>query len=341
MTKTKAGRILCRTGIALSLVLCFAVAAVALVFPLAFSGAYPNLAVTLTETFSVSRGTQFLIRSFRSPEEIREVMEAGLYYSKFPEYEDLSVFADPAEFTPEKRIEYFTLRGTSFVGHVLVIHDPTAVKLYVTPNLGEQGYSLSEYNEKLGFAAGINAGGYLDNDTLLGKGGIPAGSVIAGGEILWQSGVPEDKENLIGLTEDGVLVFGRWTATEAAERFGIRDAISFRPALVCKGEGLIRKGTGGYGYAPRSAIGQRSDGTIIFVMLEGRRPTSIGATLLDVQNVLLDYGAYTGALLDGGSCATLVFNGGRISRPVDFFGERPVPSVFGVILSELEGGAEQ
>ena len=66
MTKTKAGRILCRTGIALSLVLCFAVAAAALVFPLAFSGAYPNLAVTLTETFSVSRGTQFLIRSFRS-----------------------------------------------------------------------------------------------------------------------------------------------------------------------------------------------------------------------------------------------------------------------------------
>ena len=338
MTKTKAGRILCRTGIALSLVLCFAVAAAALVFPLAFSGAYPNLAVTLTETFSVSRGTQFLIRSFRSDDEIREVMEAGLYYSKFPEYEDLSAFADPADFAPEKRIEYFTLRGTSFVGHVLVIHDPTAVKLFVTPDLGTRGCSLSEYNERLGLAAGINAGGYLDNDTLLGKGGIPAGSVIAGGEIVWQAGKKE-KENLIGFTEEGVLVYGHWTAEEAVERFSLRDAVSFRPALVCGGEGLIRTGTGGYGYAPRSAIGQRADGTVIFVMLEGRRPSSIGATLLDVQNVLLDYGAYTGALLDGGSCATLVFNGGRVSRPVDFFGERPVPSVFGVTLADLEGGA--
>ncbi|MBQ3094925.1 MAG: phosphodiester glycosidase family protein [Clostridia bacterium] len=338
MMKTKTGRILCRTGIALSFVLCFAVAAAALIFPLAFSGAYPNLAVTLTETFSVSRGTQFLVRTFRSDAEIREVMEAGLYYSKFPEYEDLSAFADPADFEPEKRIEYFTLRGTSFVGHVLVIHDPTAVKLFVTPDLGTQGYSLSEYNERLGLAAGINAGGYLDNDTLLGKGGIPAGSVIAGGEIVWQAETPEEKENLIGFTEDGVLVFGSWTAEEAVERFSLRDAVSFRPALVCEGEGLIREGTGGYGYAPRSAIGQRADGAVIFVMLEGRRPSSIGATLLDVQNVLLDYGAYTGAMLDGGSCATLVFNDGRVSRPVDFFGERPVPSVFGVTLSDFYGG---
>ncbi|MBR3692640.1 MAG: phosphodiester glycosidase family protein [Clostridia bacterium] len=334
-------RILSAAAVAIGLLAGVAVACVAMVFPMAFSGRYPNLAVTLTETFSVSRGTQFLIRAFRSDGEIREVMEQGLYYTNFPEFEDLSGFADPADFSPESLIEYFTLKGTSFVGHVLVLHDPGAVELLVSPDLGRHGYSLSEFNEIYGLVAGINAGGYLDNDTMLGKGGIPAGSVIADGQVIWQSGTPDDKENLLGLTEEGVLVFGRWSATEAAEQLGLRDAVCFRPALVYQGQGLITRGTGGYGYAPRSAIGQRKDGTIIFVMLEGRRPTSIGATLLDVQNVLLDYGAYTGVLLDGGSCATLVFDRERVSRPVDIFGERPVPSAFGIRAENFRGGEEK
>ena len=325
----------CKKVLAIAgLLLLFAVSSVLFSLILGFSGLFPALRVTLTETFSVSRGTQFIVNAFCTPDEIDAVMEQGLYRRELPAGLTLSDFADPAEFTAAGEMEAYALRGQSFVGHALVIPDPTSVELLITPELGTRGLTLSEFNERTPLAAGINASGYLDNDTLLGEGGNPSGAVICRGELICDPDEPGTPRNLIGLTREGVLLCGSWTLDEA-QSLGIYNAVSFRPAVVLHGEGLITSGTGGYGYAPRSAIGQRRDGAILFVVLEGRRLSSIGATLLDVQEVLLSLGAYTGCLLDGGSCSTLVYNNARLSRPVDLFGERPVPTAFGVRLSEV------
>jgi exopolysaccharide biosynthesis protein len=108
----------------------------------------------------------------------------------------------------------------------------------------------------------------------------------------------------------------------------IRDAISFGPALIINGKPLIKKGDGGWGIAPRTAIGQRKDGTILLLVIDGRQKSSIGATLKDVQNVLLEYGAYNAANLDGGSSTTMYYNGNLINSPSDILGERAIPSAF-------------
>lgn len=338
MKSNKAKRILRRTAQLTALLLGFAVAAVAAVLPLGFSGAFPRMEETLTETCAISRGTQFILEALQDPAYTKQVMDRGLLNKNFPAFTSTDSFADPADFDRELRVECFSLKGSSFVGHVLVIHDPLLVELYITPGMGVRGNTLSEFNEIYTFAAAVNAGGYLDNDTLLGKGGIPAGSVISDGRIVWKPYDDTVRENLVGFTSEGVLVYGYWTAEYAVSQMGVEDAVCFKPALVHEGKGLITEGTGGYGYAPRTAIGQRSDGAVVMVVLEGRRPSSIGATLLDVQNVLLDYDCYTGCLLDGGSCSTMVFNARRQSRCVDIFGERPVPSVFGVTMDALIRG---
>ena len=61
------------------------------------------------------------------------------------------------------------------------------------------------------------------------------------------------------------------------------------------------------GSAPRTAIGQRADGTLIFYTIDGRRSGySIGATLSAVAMRLVELGCVTAVALDGGGSTTLV-----------------------------------
>ena len=107
------------------------------------------------------------------------------------------------------------------------------------------------------------------------------------------------------------------------------EGVSFGPPLIMNGKKLITEGDGGWGVAPRTAIGQRKDGAILFLVIDGRQPGySLGATLLDVQNILYEQGAYIAANLDGGSSTTLYFNGKVVNKPADMLGERMIPTAF-------------
>ena len=90
------------------------------------------------------------------------------------------------------------------------------------------------------------------------------------------------------------------------------------------------KGTsnGGWGLAPRTAIGQRRDGTVIMLVIDGRQLSSIGATLRDVQDIMLEYGAYNAANLDGGSSSTMVYENRIVNIPSSKYGPRDLPSAF-------------
>jgi len=92
---------------------------------------------------------------------------------------------------------------------------------------------------------------------------------------------------------------------------------------------MIKKGDGGWGSTSRTAIGQRKDGTVIFLVIDGTFIRGLtGATLKDVQNIMLDYGAVNAANLDGGSSTTLYYKGKVINNPINPLGERMVPTIF-------------
>ena len=129
-------------------------------------------------------------------------------------------------------------------------------------------------------------------------------------------------------TKDGNLIVGNYSKAELKEK-DVVEGISFGPALIVNGEKMITHGDGGWGVGPRTAIGQRKDGTVLFLVIDGRQPGySVGATLRDIQNIMYEEGAVIAANLDGGSSSTLYYNGKVINKPADLLGERMIPTAF-------------
>ena len=81
--------------------------------------------------------------------------------------------------------------------------------------------------------------------------------------------------------------------------------------LIGAPELLVQNGTvvGGLpsGSAPRTAIGQKADGSLVFYTIDGRRSGySIGASLTAVAMRLVELGCVTAVALDGGGSTTMV-----------------------------------
>ncbi|HWQ61470.1 MAG TPA: phosphodiester glycosidase family protein [Negativicutes bacterium] len=219
-----------------------------------------------------------------------------------------------------------TITGGRFKGYLLEIPNPTRVKAATAKDIQEIGDTVSTIALNNNAIAAINAGGFYDPEGT-GTGRLPYGIIVHDSKFL-VGGDIKDRIDVVGLTRSGMLVTGTYSIDEI-KAMGVAEAVTFGPTLIINGKKLITQGDGGWGIAPRTAIGQRKDGTILFLVIDGRQPGySIGATLLDVQNILFEQGAYTAANLDGGSSATLFYNGKVVNKPADMLGERMVPTAF-------------
>mgnify|MGYP004488591487 CR=1 FL=1 len=77
---------------------------------------------------------------------------------------------------------------------------------------------------------------------------------------------------------------------------------------IINGERRETKGSGS-GANPRTAIGQRKDGTILLLVTDGRGANGhLGATASDLIDVMEEYGAVNAANLDGGSSSSMYYN---------------------------------
>ncbi len=204
-------------------------------------------------------------------------------------------------------IEVHEVSGGTYNGKMLVIKDPTRVFVGVPDKYGEdaRGLSLSAMIEKYDAVGGTNAGGFVDPNGS-GTGGIPEGIVISEGQLLW--GDPNASYSLAGLDENGLLYVGKMTGAKAME-LGLRYAVSYGPALIINGEPCNAKRSLGGGINPRTAIGQREDGAILLLVVNGRQIDSLGATLDDLIEVMLTFGAVNASNLDGGSSTLMKLDG--------------------------------
>ncbi|MHB8074740.1 phosphodiester glycosidase family protein [Desulfosporosinus fructosivorans] len=220
--------------------------------------------------------------------------------------------------------ELIDISQKGFKGYLLKVNNPKRVKVAATRYLGEKGEKAEDIAKENGAVAVIN-GGAFDDPQGNGNGGQPLGILISDDKILYKA--PVSAFDIIGLNNDNVLVLGHYTLNQI-KQMGIRDAVSFSPFLVIDGKPAITHGDGGWGIAPRTAIGQTRDGSILMLVIDGRQIGSIGATLKDVQDIMLEYGAYNVANLDGGASAVLYYNGEIVNHPSSQYGERHAPSFF-------------
>lgn len=197
--------------------------------------------------------------------------------------------------------------GTSYRGKIMLIDDPSRVYLGSTPHKHVEGLRIKAMMAHHGAIAGINASGFNDPGDS-GHGGDVIGLTCSQGEF-W--GTPVSYYGSVLITSEDKLVVGN---VSDWKNYDIRDGIQFGPVLIADGEAQI-EGSGGYGIQPRTAIGQREDGIIVFLIIDGRQPAwSLGCTMGDLIEILEKYGVVNAACCDGGSSSVLAYNGEVITK---------------------------
>ena len=221
-------------------------------------------------------------------------------------------------------IDIFDVHGDTYKGKMMVVYDPSRVKVATLDyyDYDAPGLTLPKLVEKYDCVAGINGGKY-DDEIGLGTGGMPEGVVFSEGVLRF--GDPESSYDVYGFTKDDVLVVGRMSAGYAMS-IGVRDAVSFGPALIVNGKSAKYSGSGS-GLNPRSAIGQRENGDVLLLVIEGRQPSSLGATMGDLITIMEEFGAVNAANLDGGMSSSMVYNNEEIVSSCTL-GNRAMPTAF-------------
>lgn len=232
----------------------------------------------------------------------------------------------------ENGIRMVEVSGRSFFGKMLIIKDPSQVKVGTTYPWGDYGKELDQIVSGAGAVAGVNGGLYVSAGN---RGGSPLGVVVQDGQITYNSPSSLTGLYLIGLNNDNLLVIKDIDGMSASEferyvkEAGIRDAVAFQEEssdannhfvpLIINNEARKLKGQGS-GANPRTVIGQRADGAILLLVTDGRGASGhLGATASDLISVMLEYGAVNAANLDGGSSSTMVYNGQYEMTSVTFY----------------------
>lgn len=303
-------------------------------------GPYDKLRNTLITTAMTTMSHQYLARWFYTDDYINKVLannyiveidedtnpdlitmpdfdDNGKYASKY----EKDIFEGVDENTIYKKIK---VKGSGYDGYIIAIYKPEKVKLAVSSKLGTEGQTLQTMAKNNNALIIMNGGGFYD-PTWSGNGAIPHGTVIKDGRIIYDYDDAQVGGGFIGFDKNNKLILGRMTK-EKALQIGMRDAIEFGPFLIVNGKPSFVKGDGGWGIAPRSAIAQRSDGIVLFAVINGRNYKSgiLGIDMVGLTELLLNYGAVNAANLDGGTSSALLEGQTLINNPISSTGAQGV-----------------
>ena len=231
----------------------------------------------------------------------------------------------------EKNNDYkiIEIKGKGYWGYLVAIYEPERIKTVVTKKLGTSGQYLTKMAADNDALIAINGGGF-DDPNFNSTGGSPLGITVCNGKYVTEK-LYKGAGGIIGFTDEDKLILSAKCTTEEAKKQGIRDAVTFGPFLIVNGKPSEVLGNGGWGSAPRTAIAQRKDGIVLFLVLNGRRGTKVGADMDDLIDILQDYGAYNAANLDGGTSSVLVVGDTIVNDPIDSTGAhktRPISTGF-------------
>lgn len=295
---------------------------------LVFYGPFDNVKKTVVGTFLTTRRFPFVARIFLSDNAIDALI--GNTVAKDPTWDGEQIDKLNFQVKHTDKLDLYEINGGDFVGKALVVQDPTRIAVGYSSLIPKAGETTSAIVKRNKGVAGINGGGFIDKGWA-GTGGAPTGIIMSNGKVVYDQLNNEDaKQDTAAFTKSGQLIVGSHSIKEL-KNYGVTEAMSFGPALIVNGKPTITQGDGGNGYAPRTAIGQKKDGSVVLLTIDGRDLTHgiMGATLRDVQDILLKQFECVNAVnLDGGSSTTMYYNNKVINKPSDGLGERAVPTIF-------------
>ena len=316
------GRIVRRFFLLLFTVVLLVFAALVLVMNLVFNG--PSIAAQekLTMTLIEASATKWVPALFIGDERVAEIRTSVKQElpqevsspTKVVIQKGSAINTNSDEWAKDPdgiRIEHIS--GETYNAHVMIVRDPSRVYMGTSTekfSTAIAGKRITEViNENADVGAAINAGAFNDDGTAGSHvGSTPLGLVMSDSKCVWTSGQQPGLEGFAGFTEDNILVVSQKNLSKAkAEELKIRDGCCFGPALIMDGDINQEAYNNKSGYNPRTAIGQRADGAVIFVCIDGRQTSSLGGTYADVINIMVEYGAINACNMDGGSSSVMMY----------------------------------
>lgn len=208
-------------------------------------------------------------------------------------------------------IYFETVRGSTYKAYILWIKDPSSVYVATSSDNyanAKYGMTLFDCADRYQCLAAINGGEFLDSGGM-GTGAKPMGVTYSRGSLVWEDGYTD--RTFIGFDADNKMIVCEGMNRQRADELRIRDAVCFQNnnVLIDSSDGKVNVHyyDGDTGTAQRTAIGQCADGSVIFLVTDGRSTSSLGATKNDVIDMMVERGAVTAAMLDGGSSAMMYY----------------------------------
>lgn len=221
-----------------------------------------------------------------------------------------------------------TVKGQGYSGFMMVVLDPRRVIMGSKPNsYGYRGYTVEEMAQEFDAVAAINAGGFEDPNGQ-GNGSVPNTLVVYEGNVYYESS--GTRTGFVGFDSNHILHVATTITSAEIKAKDIRYGVCFGPVLIANGEPCDLNVSG---VNPRTAIGQRADGAVLMLVIDGRQVISLGATMEDLVDIMMEYGAVNACNLDGGSSSLMWFEGSYVNNCASVIGIRPVPTTF-VVLKE-------
>nr|MBQ8245046.1 phosphodiester glycosidase family protein [Oscillospiraceae bacterium] len=319
----RVGRIVRRFFLVLFTVIIMAVSALVMVLNLVFNGPSPTARNQLTMTLIEASATKWVPALFIGEDAVADIRTSIVDAELKDDVTDVNTViinrgnmiseTDEWEDYPDGiRIE--RISGDTYNAHVMIVRDPARVYLGISTQNGfstnTPGKRITAAIEDEGAIAAINAGAFNDDGTAGSHvGSLPEGLVYSQGNCVWKTGAPPNGiTGFAGFNEDNVLIVHKENISQAqAEELNIRDGCCFGPVLIMNSEINMEAYNNIAGLNPRTAIGQREDGAVIFVCIDGRQPSSKGGEYADIIDIMVEYGAVNACNMDGGSSTVMMY----------------------------------
>ncbi len=274
---------------------------------------------------------QYLATMFLSKERIDNILNSSDTRNQNLDFKSNNSVVEVSG-THDNTMELYKFENSKYNGYMLVIKDPKRVKVAYTSSMYKKGQTTSEMAMQNNAVAAINGGAFIDtssNSNWTGNGGTPTGVIISNGKIVFSDlKTDNSKTECMAITKEGKMLAGKYSINEL-KALDVQEAVSFKPVLIKDGVPTALEGSdGARGIAPRTAIGQRADGSIVMMVIDGRDLVSgLGCTITELQSLMLTKGECVTAInLDGGKSSTMYLNGQVINNVSNGLGERYIAS---------------
>lgn len=180
----KIGKIILRLLIVLLITLVFALLVVVITVKLICSNISPNAKELYATTMLETGQLKFMATLFLSSDELQKIVNKNSVKTMDTEVDSDLINISNTDSTNLNEIKIEEVSGQTFYAKMMIISDPSRVKLATTYPWSKYGKELESLVKQGDYVAGVNGGLYMSSGN---KGAIPLGTVVCNGEIQYNS----------------------------------------------------------------------------------------------------------------------------------------------------------